>query len=150
MTEHTQWQLSPRLRRTVPWLLTLLTVLTLAAAAGLSALAVWEPYTPGEPLYRLQNWAAESRLLLTVDKLQLAERWLDRLELRLHDLEFRAGSPYELPALLEFDRTLNRVVGAIQSAPAEAQERLLIRLALLAARYEAVLPQLAGVRSAYP
>ncbi|MEP7358806.1 MAG: cytochrome c3 family protein, partial [Anaerolineales bacterium] len=150
MTEHTQWQLSPRLRRTVPWLLTLLTVLTLAAGAGLSALAAWEPYAPGEPLYPLQNWAAETRLLLMFDKRQLAERWLDRLELRLHDLDYRAGSPYELTALLEFDRTLNQAVGAIQSAPAEAQERLLIRLATLAARYQALLPRLTGVQTAYP
>ena len=94
----------PLLRSKLIWLLTALIILLLIGWGVLSSLAIWEPFSPGDALYPLQSWVEQVHLALIADPAELADRRLDILELRLQDLEYRAGSPFELYALGEFDQ----------------------------------------------
>jgi hypothetical protein len=138
------------LRRQLTWILATFIILLLVGGGGLSSLALWEPFAPGEPLYPLQLWVEQTRLLLITDQTNLAERLLDIIELRLQDLDYRVNSPHELAALTELDEAINRAVVAIDNVPREAQPRLRTRLASLAARYQNLLKRLTLVPRANP
>lgn len=127
------------LKQRYTWLLAFLILLVLGGGAGLSALAVWEPYSPGEWLYPVQAWAARVRLLAISDATQLAEHALDQLELRVQDLEYRAGGEFEQVTLEAFEAALNQAITAIQAVPPANQTRLHLRLAALMARAHAAL-----------
>ena len=135
------------LRQRTTWILAILVVVVLLSGAGLSALAVWEPQAPGEALYPLQHWVEQVRLLAIRDKTQLAEHLLDLTELRLQDLEYRIGTPFETLALTELDATLNRTLTAIDAAPPDTHPRLLTRLATLAARYKSALGRMTALEA---
>ena len=145
-----RWRAAPAAKTVPPaarsvWPITLLVgliALVLAAGGGLAALAVWEPFAPGQALYPLQIGVEHLRLAAISDPAERAERWLEVLELRLQDLDYRAGSAYELYALGEFQQALDQAVAAIDAAPTEAQPALRFRLAALTARYQQVLRRL--------
>ncbi len=99
-------------------LLTGLIVVALAAGGGLAALAAWEPFAPGEALYPVQTWVERLRLETISDPNERAARWLEILDLRLQDLDYRAGTAFELYALGEFNQALDQAAAAIDAITA--------------------------------
>ncbi len=130
------------LKRSLTYLLLAVIVLTLAAGGAASSLAFIAPFRPGDALFPVQAGVEQLRLALIGDPVELAGRLLDLVERRLDDLEAGLGTPGEAAALEAVDEAFQQAVPAISAAPASARGPLKLRLAGLAARWQALLQRL--------
>lgn len=125
----------------------ILAALALLAGGAGYVLAQNGIFSPGSPLYPLQDYAEMQRASLTRAPQGQASYALDLLERRTEDLAGLANSRSEVAGLDALSLALDQAVETIGTAPLEGLDGLKIRLAEQLVKIEAILP---GLESAQP
>ena len=111
-------------------LATLIVVVTgiLVVSAGW-ALAATGPFFPGELFYPIQSFAEQRQASLFLNHTGHALALLNLADRRANDLNYLAGTKFELAGIQALDRALDQAEAAIAAAPEEDTPVLISRLA---------------------
>ena len=96
------------------------------------ALAAFKPFSPGNLVFPIQNFAEQQLFLIYSDPTERANYALDLFEQRINDLISQTGTKSELAALQYLDNALDQVTMTVSLLPQDQGEAIRSRLLTLA------------------
>ncbi len=96
------------------------------------ALAVFKPFSPGNIIFPIQDFAEQQTFLIFTDRVERSNYALDLFEQRIKDLVAQTGTSYELVAMQFVDEALDQATTTASLVPQEQGEAIRARLLTLA------------------
>ena len=83
------------------------------------ALAAFKPFSPGNIVFPIQDFAEQQAFLIYSDPVERSNYALDLFEQRINDLIAQTGTNYELVALQYLDKALDQATTTVSLVPQE-------------------------------